>query len=170
MAHTEKFRCSCCGELHDGPPMDWAMVNPDYWSEDLANDPSCKLTSDWCVIEDRDFFVRGCLDIPIKDAPQSFMYGVWVSLSRENFNRMQEIGSNDAAIAREPSYFGWFSNELPGYPSTINLRTQVHLQVDNNRPRIELESTDHPLALEQRNGITMERVREIAANFEHSPG
>jgi hypothetical protein len=30
------------------------------------------------------------------------------------------------------------------------------------RPFIELEPTDHPLAIEQRTGISWERVREIA--------
>lgn len=28
-------------------------------------------------------------------------------------------------------------------------------------PYVELEPTDHPLAIEQRNGITLERVKEI---------
>lgn len=35
-------------------------------------------------------------------------------------------------------------------------------------PFIELEPTDHPLATEQRNGITMDRVREIAEALLHS--
>ena len=32
---------------------------------------------------------------------------------------------------------------------------------DGMRPYIELEPTDHPLALEQRNGIPMARVAQI---------
>jgi len=36
-------------------------------------------------------------------------------------------------------------------------------------PLIELEHTDHPLAVEQRTGITMARVREIAATLLHPP-
>ncbi len=28
-------------------------------------------------------------------------------------------------------------------------------------PYVELEPTDHPLAIEQRNGITLDRVKEI---------
>ena len=38
----------------------------------------------------------------------------------------------------------------------------VHLRADGIRPYIELEPTDHPLAVEFREGITMERVQEIA--------
>jgi len=32
---------------------------------------------------------------------------------------------------------------------------------------VELESTDHPLAVEQREGITMDRVQEIAEALLH---
>jgi hypothetical protein len=35
------------------------------------------------------------------------------------------------------------------------------------RPFIELEPTDHPLALEQKNGITVDRVAEIYAYCVH---
>jgi hypothetical protein len=34
----------------------------------------------------------------------------------------------------------------------------------------ELEPTEHPLAVEQRTGITMERVREIAERLVHPQG
>ena len=62
----------------------------------------------------------------------------------------------------EPPYFGWLSTALPGYPSTLNLKTNVHTRQVGRRPRVELEPTDHPLAVEQRQGITLSRVQEIA--------
>jgi len=34
---------------------------------------------------------------------------------------------------------------------------------DRQRPRIELEPTDHPLAIEQRAGITFDRLLDIYA-------
>ena len=36
-----------------------------------------------------------------------------------------------------------------------------------SRPYIELEPTDHPLAVEQRKGITADRVAEFYAHYEH---
>jgi hypothetical protein len=39
----------------------------------------------------------------------------------------------------------------------------VHLRGGGIRPFIELEPTDHPLAIEQREGISLERVKELAA-------
>lgn len=46
--------------------------------------------------------------------------------------------------------------------------TRVHTRPVGERPVIELEPTDHPLAVEQRTGITLDRVREIAAALLHS--
>ena len=44
---------------------------------------------------------------------------------------------------------------LPCYPDTVNLKTNVHTRAVGERPFIDVEPTDHPLAVEQRNGITM---------------
>jgi hypothetical protein len=64
-------------------------------------------------------------------------------------------------------FFRWLSAELPLYPRTENLKTRVHLRDDGIRPYIELEPTDHPLAIEQRNGIGVDRIAEIYAHYEH---
>jgi Uncharacterized protein conserved in bacteria (DUF2199) len=64
-------------------------------------------------------------------------------------------------------FFGWLSVKLPLYPSTENLRTRVHLRDDGVHPYIELEPTDHPLAVEHRNGIAVDRVAGIYAYYEH---
>jgi hypothetical protein len=41
------------------------------------------------------------------------------------------------------------------------LETHVHFRPGNRRPRIELQSTAHPLAVEQRTGITLARAWQI---------
>jgi hypothetical protein len=57
--------------------------------------------------------------------------------------------------------FGWLSTSIPCYPETINLKTMVHTRSVGVRPYIELEPTEHqhPLAIEQREGIAIERVK-----------
>jgi hypothetical protein len=59
---------------------------------------------------------------------------------------------------------------LPLYPSTENLKKRSHLRDDGIRPYIELEPTNHPLAVEQRNGIPVGRVAEIYAYCVHRQG
>ncbi|MNN83106.1 hypothetical protein D3C81_2001160 [compost metagenome] len=69
----------------------------------------------------------------------------------------------------EKPYFGWLSTELSIYLiTTLSLKTMVHTQEVGAVPLIELEQTNHPLAVEQREGITMERVKEIAHLINHS--
>jgi hypothetical protein len=64
-------------------------------------------------------------------------------------------------------WFGWFFNRLPGYPDSLNLKCQLYPQANRQRPRIELEPTDHPLAVEQLKGITFDRLLEIYALSGH---
>jgi hypothetical protein len=63
----------------------------------------------------------------------------------------------------------WLTTELPVYPATtLNLKTRVHTRPVGERPFVELQLTDHPLAIEQRTGISLERVREIASVVRHA--
>ena len=74
-----------------------------------------------------------------------------------------------SALGGQPPYFGWLSTVLPGYePTTLSLAANVHTQPVGERPLVELEHTDHPLAVEQRTGITLARVQEIAEVVGHA--
>jgi hypothetical protein len=161
------FVCSCCGTRH-GMPYAFAFDKPLPWSESLLSDPTSSITPDLCVIEGRDFFVRGVVRIPILDGPEpSFEWGVWASLSENSYRRTVELEHSPLG-QEEPPYFGWLCNELaPFYPSTLGLKTHVHTQAIGLRPLIEVEPTDHPLAVEQREGVSFERVREIAQQILH---
>jgi hypothetical protein len=161
------YQCRCCGEWHDELPFAYHAMKPDYWSSELANDDSSWLEDEVCVIGDEHFFVRGLIRIPVVDADENFEWGTWVSLSRDNFTRMSEVWNLEGR-EDEPPMFGWLSVELPVYePSTLNLKTMVHTQPVGVRPLIELEPTDHPLAVEQRDGITVARVQALAEQLLH---
>ncbi len=43
----------------------------------------------------------------------------------------------------------------------------VHTRPVGARPLIELEPTDHPLAVEQRDGISWDRIQQIAELARH---
>ncbi|GAB5404914.1 MAG: DUF2199 domain-containing protein [Aureliella sp.] len=132
-----------------------------YW--DIPEDrreSDVLLTSDSCVIADRFFFVHGCLEIPIHATEREFVWGVWVSLSEENFMKWQDCYEAELRSDIGP-FFGWLCNELRMYPSTLNLKTMVYLRNNGIRPRIELEQTDHPLSQEQHGGISVERALEL---------
>ncbi|MGE7885273.1 DUF2199 domain-containing protein [Bacillus sp. NPDC094077] len=118
------------------------------------------LTSDTCIMDNEYYFIRGCLEIPILNYPETFIWDVWVSISEENYQKVIK-GWNERDIENEEPYFGWLSTSIPGYPETLNLKTNIHIMEIGIKPFIELEPTEHPLAIEKRKGITFDRVRKI---------
>ena len=92
---------------------------------------------------------------------------MWSSLSEENFVRALDLWHAESRV-KEPPYSGGLATRLPVYPETLELKVRIHSREVGKRPRIELEPTDHPLAIEQRDGITLARVREIAQALLHA--
>lgn len=165
---THKFQCNTCSEIHEAIP-DVAFDAPVTWT-DLPEDERARrgrIDSETCVVDDH-HFVRAVLELPIVDSDDRFAYGVWVSLSSANFERFVEVGGTDVGAGDGP-WSGWLSVRIPGYPDTFLLRTRVHLQPPPKRPTVELEPTDHPLAMEQRLGVRLARVFEIIEHTLHRP-
>lgn len=164
----KQFKCSCCGDILDGPPLAWHFDAPVPWKtlSPGAREERGELTSDQCVIDDEHFFIRGLVEIPVVDGDGPFAWGVWVSLSKANFERAAELW-HDSNRVSEPRYFGWLCSSIPGYPETLHLKTAVHSREVGLRPLVELETTDHPLSIEQRGGITVARVQSIAEGMHH---
>jgi hypothetical protein len=166
VAELEGFQCGTCGKWHEGLPLDYAFNAPAYWSEKLRTDADSFLNADFCVIRQQDFFVRCLIEVPIIASDEPFRWGVWTSLSKSNFDKMVDLW-HDSKLLDEPPYFGWLSNSIDLYPETLNLKTNLHSGDIGQRPCLLLEPTDHPLAVEQRSGITMQRVRQIAEHALH---
>jgi hypothetical protein len=161
------YECRCCGERHEGIPFSYGTIAPAIWNDSLVDDGRSALTEDLCVIQGQHCFVRARIVIPVIDTDEEFDWGVWVSLSQTNFERTSDLWTTPGR-EQEPPYFGWLSTEIPIYrPTTLGLRTHVHTQPVGRRPVVELEPTDHPLAVEQRTGITMARVQQIAEEVLH---
>jgi hypothetical protein len=159
------FRCSCCGREIAGLP-DLAYDAPLHYHELPAAERAerAKLSDDLCAIDGRDHFVRGVLLLPVEASDEVFAFGVWVSLSADNFRRYVAT-FEDPDQSKLGAMFGWFCNRIPYYPETLNLRTTVVPQDAGARPQVWISDVhaDHPLYLEQQNGITRARLGEIYA-------
>lgn len=161
-----RFKCPSCGEWHEGMPTFGANAPLYFYSIPAEERASrCALGADTCIVDREHFFVRGCLEIPVHGEAEPFVWGVWVSLSKDHFDQFVACFETNHRSHIGP-FFGWLSAEFPFYPSTENLKTRAHLRDDGVRPYIELEPTDHPLAIEQKNGIEVDRVAEIYAHYE----
>ncbi|WP_284746028.1 DUF2199 domain-containing protein [Amycolatopsis sp. RTGN1] len=157
------YTCTSCGEHHGELPFAYSVPAPAFWQDGLDDSV---LEPERCVIGGEHYFLRGRLVLPVLDADEDLEWGVWVSVSKDNFFRAEELWDSPDREA-EPPYFGWFATELPGYEGTLNLKTHLHTGPVGERPAIELEPTDHPLAVEQRAGITLVRVQAIAEMLLH---
>jgi hypothetical protein len=158
------FNCPTCGQIHDGfPALTFKAPAAWDWATEEARAADWKLQSDFCRFKDVDFYVRAVLVLPIIDSDQTLEFGVWSTLSKANIDRYWDSFEDDDQSKLGPM-FGWFSNAMPGYPETMGLACQVMPQDHRQRPVIELEPSDHPLAIHQRDGITLTQ----AARFYHS--
>lgn len=153
-AKFQPWRCPSCGQAHDDLPAA-AVSAPRVWSDASERERSevFELTTDTCIWKGEHFFIRGCLELPFTDRAGAFQFGVWTSLSRDNFNTYLETYDDPEPRRDMPPMFGWFSNSLPGYPETLNLKCSIRPRIGGLRPLIELEASDHPLSVQQRQGL-----------------
>jgi hypothetical protein len=161
------YHCTICGQEHHDLPHLGTDYPAQWWHiPETERARRAQLTADTCVIDGRDHLVRGVIELPVLDSGQTFGFGVWVSQQREHFfTYLQNPGSD-----RIGPFFGWLCTHISYYAeATLLLKTRAHFRTGGLRPFIELEPTDHPLAVDQRSGITLARAWEIVHHY-HQPG
>lgn len=167
---TTGFHCPGCDAWHDELPLNFSVAEPGA----VPSDPSERArtvtgTGDFREVVQQGathYFIRGLIELPILESDQTFSFGVWTSLSERSYAAAREAYRKQTGAG---PFFGWLNNHIPIYPETVNLKTHVHVRVDLVAA-IELEPTDHPLAVEQRDGISMARVHEIVSALMHPAG
>jgi hypothetical protein len=60
--------------------------------------------------------VRGIIHLPIIGAAEAFRWGVWGSVSRENFEILLQ-GHEDLKRSELPPMFSWLSTQISEYPT-----------------------------------------------------
>ncbi len=165
-----RWRCRSCELEHQGM-FDLAADAPWHWEGSEIPEPNSALrferdflSPDFCVIDGRDYFVRGLLFIPVVGLDHCFAFGCWSTLSRANFERYV---AHFEGIEPDEPWTGWFSNEFTAFPGTVNTPCLVMPQSDGARPEIWLDDEDHPLSIAQRDGITPERLLDIYRQHGH---
>ena len=158
------FTCTICGRFHEdelldvraGLPQEIFELSEDERERLAAIDPSGDFAS---LVGDR-HFVRSLIELPLRRDDRCFGWGVWARLSRAD---VAEIAArwNDPDAAGS-AYPGWLASELPAYGRTRDLPGTVRLRSVDELPAFELADASHPLAVEQREGISLDRARELA--------
>lgn len=156
-----RFTCRSCGQVHEGvptfgadSPLLYQLLSPEVRADRAV------LGTDNCIIDHERYLVRGCLEIPVHGEQDPFVWGVWADISKADYDVFESAFGKDRRADLGP-FAGYLGNVLPTYPDTMNLVVVVHLRDHGIRPFIEVSPTDHPLFLEQRDGISHQRLAEI---------
>lgn len=161
------FVCSECGEFHKEIPMAYGAYAPYAYFQIPQSELSerCELTTDTCIIDKTDFYIRGQLNIPVNDN-DNFCWNVWVRISPSDYEKSLEGWTEENRFLGKP-YQGKIASQLEPYPNTLNLDIMVHTQAIGFVPKIEVLECQNPLFFEQQHGITMERVTSFARQILH---
>jgi hypothetical protein len=164
------FQCAICGRKHDADNLSWHFREPLPWlSASETEREHSVLTEDQCELvthEGMHFFIHALLNIPIKGSDRVFTWGVWCSLSEKSYLEVADNWENPERTNLGP-YFGWLCSKIPEYPDTMLMKTHVHPRDIGLRPTVELDSTMHPLAVHQREGMEAAELNRIVSVLFH---
>ena len=156
------YQCRTCGLWHDERPTCFVSELPAVVAELSETDLNARVErgSDQCILDGQHFFILGNLDIPVHSSSEHLRWTVWSTLSEKNFERASELWQTDGRES-EPPYFGWLSNQIPGYPDSVNIKVMVHTEPVGSKPKLLVVEEGHLLATDQLEGISEERADEL---------
>lgn len=170
MTENTKFKCSCCGKIHEEWPA-LTFISPNNY-DSLSKEDKEKiayLDNDFCIIkhkEQTDRFIRCTLSQRVNDHCEDLDYGVWVSLSEKSYLDYEE---NFKKETEEKIYFGWLCNDIPGYEFKDSIPTNIVTKNGGIRPEVfPHESFEHQFVKDYYNGISKsEAERRISEMLEN---
>lgn len=162
------FACTICGKHHDVLPLSYSIKAPKAALEIPGDqlEQRVLLTPDQCVVDGKAFYLRGRIPVPVVGLDEPFIWGVWAEVSPKDFIRTIELWKVEGRETQQP-FPGWLDTDMPIFGNTLNLEVDVWTQPVGRRPHFLLIDEEHPLAIEQKNGISMQRAEQIAEQMLH---
>jgi len=164
------YFCATCQQFHSDLPISYAADFPDSyaWLKEEERNLRALIGSDQCVIDNEKYFIRGLVELPITGRHERFLWGVWASVGKEAFDEINEHWQNPGREKLIGPYKGRLNNGLSPYATTtLNLKCSIRIQPVGSRPLFFIDEPEHPLAIEQRLGISLERVQQLASALMH---
>jgi hypothetical protein len=162
------FVCSVCGEFHPERMLDIRAGLPDAIHElnEAERGRRAWISDDFAVLDETHFYVRGLLEIPIPELESRFGYGVWLEVEQHDFAELLEHWTDPEQSEFAPTP-GLIANELEPYIATNGLRALLQPVSADLLPLVEVLDSAHPLALDQRHGISGPESDRLAAAVLH---
>lgn len=167
-----EWQCASCTVAHHGM-FDLAARAPAQWTKEEIYDSNAALrmdedflSEDFCVLNGEHFLVRSVLEIPVHGLQDTFGYGLWGSLKKENF----EIYVEHFDLGEVPDgvpWDSWLCNVIHPFMEEGPLPCLMLPRPERQRPLLYVADDDHPLAKAQEDGISPEQLLEIYAHYGH---
>jgi hypothetical protein len=154
------MKCGCCGKDLGEFAFDKSYQMPDeIWDlDDDEFEERVKIDSDLGRLDDR-YFIRGVAFFPVQLTDKKFGWGIWAEVTKEKFFEYVENFDHDNTASKP--FKGKVANRLPQYQESLGLTLTVQLGSETERPIFTITDVSHELAIEQINGITLEKVHEF---------
>lgn len=146
-----RFKCGNCDEWHEGAPSLACQV-PDML---LAVPPKerrarVQIGSEVAVLDEKHFFIRACMNVPIQGTEAHFTWGLWADVSSRDFFDYCELSEKGAVGG---PYQGRLANSLPFYPDCLSIPVSVQPQSGDQRPLLLTPDGESSLARHLREGM-----------------
>jgi hypothetical protein len=155
-----RYKCASCDAWHVGVPS-WHVPAPDSVMEMTPAEVATRVwrEDDYLIVDRQHFCTLALLELPIQGMTETHAWGVWVNLSKADAKTFLRL-YNDPSRAAGITFEGVLTNALPGYPTTRKLPVRLITRAYPTRPYVEIVDVDHPLAVDQRVGLTIAALRE----------
>lgn len=160
--------CSSCGQTHRTDVLALSFRLPDPVLPVWPRRRRFRLTSETVILDQRRYFIRGLLPLPVRPGDRTYFIGAWAELSAEVFQRIMERWDHEAQSSA-PAMPGELANALPFHANTLGLRLRLQLTGPNTRPDFTLVPVEHRLFAEQALGIDEHRAHEYSSWRPHPP-
>jgi hypothetical protein len=144
-------------QLDADRPDIWTGGEPVSGTDDF--DPDNFLSADYCILDNRHFYLRGVSEIQIQASGGKLLYiGCWAEVSQTTFNAY--VVAQEPGAAQPPPMVGSFATTIPGFPPTLGMACTLRAR-DAFRPLITLSGNAHPVARLQLTGVTLEGLLDV---------
>lgn len=121
--------CATCGKSHSDVPLSFAADSPDRYANLKSEDRDLRgvIDTDQCIVDEKWFFVRGCLEIPILGDSEPFLWGLWALVRQEVFDEISDCWSQEGREKNHGPFKARLANSMSVYPETLNLKVEIRV-------------------------------------------
>jgi hypothetical protein len=109
------------------------------------------------------YSIYGSLDLPIIGSPDKLSIMLWTSISERDYDFICPHFESSKSSKASDFYFGKLSNSIPLYENTLDMKVRVHPRIKGKEAKFIILDVDHQLAVDIKNGISLEKANSIIA-------